>query len=256
MRLLAIPLLTIALVDSASAQLLGTSTIDLSLSQMSQRSMLSTSIFNSSMATQAAKNGAGKAGPRTPASTAKSPGGTPGGPSPVPGSTTFRPVASSLIPQVLAELQAKTPLERQQRERQNLAHLESFKVILRRNGGEVHDVARAVSAFIMANYAAIAGKELTPQQASSLREQVRQTFATDPKFQASDDRQRQLIYETMAIVADVIWANTAEAREKNDAQLMEKVRAVARKQLEQFLEVASDRIVLTENGMSVGGPKP
>ena len=97
-------------------------------------------------------------------------------------------MAVSLIPQVLAELQAKTPSERQQRERQNLAHLESFKIILRRNGGEVHDVARAVAAFIMANYAAIAGKELTPQQASSLREPVRQAFATDPKFQASDDR--------------------------------------------------------------------
>ena len=60
----------------------------------------------------------------------------------------------------------------------------------------------------------------------------------------------------MAIVADVIWANTAEARENTDAQLMEKVRAVARKQLEQFLEVPSDRIVLTENGMRIGETKP
>ena len=60
----------------------------------------------------------------------------------------------------------------------------------------------------------------------------------------------------MAVITDVIWANTAEAREKNDAPLMEKVRAVARKQLEQFLEVPADRIVLTENGMRIGEPKP
>ena len=74
MRLLTIPLLTVALVGGASAQLLGSSTIDLSLSQMSQRSMLSTSIFNSNMATQPAKNGTGKAGPRTQAGAGKSPG--------------------------------------------------------------------------------------------------------------------------------------------------------------------------------------
>lgn len=183
--------------------------------------------------------------PKSPA-----PGGGPAATTRGAGATTFRPVASSLMPAQLARGLAKTPAQRADLEQFFGKMLDAYRDILREKGVAPNDVARAASYAIANSYSVFhEGADLSARQMDGLRAQVREALAEDEEFQRLDDRQRQELYEGYAIIGMYVFSMHDAAARAGDRELATKLRALAQAQLAETYGVPADRLRFTDTGI-------
>ncbi|HEX8455923.1 MAG TPA: DUF6683 family protein [Pyrinomonadaceae bacterium] len=190
-----------------------------------------------------------------PANTKTSPATTPrrtDAASPTAGGagTAFRPVADSIYPQQLAREAATNEAERNEMEATFRMCLGNYEANMRRQSQPVKDVARAVSYFIGVNYNVLhGGASVSPAQGTALRADVQSALGEDESFQRLSDREKQQIYETMAVLAEFVALNMSVADERGNKQLAEATRAMARDNLEKLLGAPAASIRITERGI-------
>lgn len=187
------------------------------------------------------KPGSGSPGSKKPAS---------GGGSRQAGTTTFRPVANSIMPQVMANEIARTPAERPRLEKLFGDLLENYHNRLRQAGGPQTDVSRAASYLVSASHDAYFDAEpLSPEEFDALRGHMREIYAADAKFQRASDRERQEMFETFGIIATWIDAGFQTAKRAGDREGMRHWREMARGHLENMLGAPPEQVAFTRNGI-------
>ncbi|HEV2861538.1 MAG TPA: DUF6683 family protein [Pyrinomonadaceae bacterium] len=186
----------------------------------------------------------------TPGSKRTAPPASGGSASPQGGSTTFRPVADSIMPHVMAQEVARTPDERPRLEKLFGEMLENYRSRLRGAGGPQTDVSRAATYLISASHDAYFDSEpLSQEEFDALREHMREVYATDAKFQRASDRERQEMFETFGIVATWIDAGFQTAKRAGDREGMRHWRGMARANLENMLGAPPEQVAFTRNGI-------
>ncbi|HEV2802370.1 MAG TPA: DUF6683 family protein [Pyrinomonadaceae bacterium] len=164
--------------------------------------------------------------------------------------TAFRPVADSIYPQQLAREAATSDAERKEMEAVFRMCLRNYEANMRRQSQPVKDVARAVSYFIGVNYNVLhGGASVSPAEGTALRADVRSALGEDESFQRLSDREKQQIYETMAVLAEFVALNMSVADEHGNKQLAEATRAMAKDNLEKLLGAPAPSIRITERGI-------
>lgn len=188
------------------------------------------------------KTSPGKARPAPPA------GGGHG--TPLAGSTSFRPVAPSIMPREMAEELANTPAERARLEKMFSDLLENYRNRLRQAGGPQTDVARAASFLISASRSVYFDTQpMSMAQINALREHIREVFASDEKFQRASDRERQKMFETYAIVGAFIDAGFHIVKQAGDREGMRQWHEMARANFENMLGAPPEKVDFTLNGV-------
>jgi hypothetical protein len=225
------------------------STIDLGIQQIQQNTFVFDSI-NRSMAVNSADAG------RTGARRRPAPGGgmptngVPIGQPVAAGQTTFRPVAASIMPQRLASQMGRTPDERGRLEKFFAGLLKDYREMAVGKGAPLNDVARASSFAVGTSYDVYnEGRLLGDRAFQAVREQMRAELAGSRKFQALDDRRRQEMYETYVIMGMFVSAAYESANRAGDRELAEKMRKLARIQLEGAFGVPVERLRFTDEGV-------
>lgn len=166
------------------------------------------------------------------------------------GSTVFRPVAAMLIPKQLATEAAQAPADRRDMEAFFAQCLNNYETNMRQQGQPVKDVARAVSYFIGVSYNIYqGGNALTATQGAALRAEIREALAQDEGFLRLSNREKQQMYETMAVTAEYIAISSDVAAQQGNTQLAELARDMAKDNLESLLGVPAAQIRITDNGL-------
>lgn len=221
-----------------------------SLNRMLNRNILSQSIRRRH-STGSARAASGNHAPRTTTNTRTTPNGTS---KPVNSSsasaTAFRPVAASIYPQQLAREAASNEAERKEMEAVFAMCLRNYEANMRRQNQPVKDVARAVSYFIGVNYNVLhGGGTVTPAQGVALRADIQAALGEDESFRRLSDREKQQMYETMAVLAEFVALNISVADERGNKQLAEATRSMAGDNLEKLLGASAASIRITERGL-------
>lgn len=222
-----------------------------SLNRMLNRNILSQSIRRR-QSSGGVRATSGNNTPRTTTSTTVSSGTNRPGNSPLTGngSTAFRPVAASIYPKQLAQEAASNEAERKEMEAVFAMCLQNYEANMRRQNQPVKDVARAVSYFIGVNYNVLhGGNTVTPAQGIALRAEIKDALGDDESFRRLSDREKQQIYETMAVLAEFVALNMSVADERGNKQLAEATRSMAKDNLEKLLGASAASIRITDNGL-------
>ncbi|HWS86715.1 MAG TPA: DUF6683 family protein [Pyrinomonadaceae bacterium] len=225
------------------------STLDLGIQQIQQN----TFVFNSINQSMAVNPGdAGRAGGRRrpdPAGRTPANGGAVGQ-LVAAGQTTFRPVAATIMPQRLASQMGRTPDERGRLEKFFAGLLKDYREMAVGKGAPLNDVARASSFAVGTSYDVYhEGRLLGDRAFQAMREQMRAELAGSRKFQALDDRRRQEMYETYVIMGMFVSAAYESANRTGDRGLADKMRKLARIQLEGAFGVPVERLRFTDEGV-------
>lgn len=251
-RLFLLALCLSACASGARAQtMMDLSTIDLGIQQIQDN----TFVFNSINQSMAVNSGdSSRTSPRRrPAPGAPNGGGGTGGGAGHPvaaGPTTFSPVASSLMPQRLATQMGKTQAERDRLEKFFALLLTDYKNMAIQRRAPLNDVARASSFAVGTSYDVYnEGRLLGDRAFQAMREQMNAELAASQKFQALDDRRRQEMYETYIIMGMFVSAAYESATKTNDKELADKMRKLARIQLEGAFGVPVERLRFTDEGV-------
>lgn len=163
------------------------------------------------------------------------------------GTTTFQPVAASILPRRLA---AKTPAHRDEAERFFAELLSTYRDLLREKRAPENDVARAVSFAVANSYSVYNdGRFLTDKQLEGLRGQMREVFTEDLQFQRLSNREKQELYESYAITGMYVSAMYDSASKDGDRKVVAWMRELARTQLEETFGVSVDKLVFTNDGV-------
>jgi hypothetical protein len=163
------------------------------------------------------------------------------------GTTTFNPVAASIVPRRLA---AKTPAHREEAERFFVELLSTYRDLLREKGAPENDVARAASFAVANSYSVYnGGRFLTERQLAGLREQMHEAFTEDLQFQRLTNREKQELYESYAITGMYVSAMYDGASKDGDRKVLGWMRELARTQLEETFGVSVSRINFTDGGV-------
>ncbi|HKP73680.1 MAG TPA: DUF6683 family protein [Pyrinomonadaceae bacterium] len=166
------------------------------------------------------------------------------------GATTFRPVAPSIYPQQLARDAATNDAERKEMEAVFAMCLRNYEANMRRQNQPVKDVARAVSYFVGVNYNVLhGGGSVTPAQGVALRTEIKAALGEDEGFARLSDREKQQIYETMAVLAEYVALNMSVADERGNKQLADATRDMAKDNLEKLLGASAANIRITDRGL-------
>lgn len=251
-RLLLLALCLSACSVGARAQtMMDLSTIDLGIQQIQENTFVFNSI-NQSMAVNSGDSSGRTNSSRPRSGGPATTGGTGGGAGhPVAaGQTTFRPVAASIMPQRLAAQMGRTPQERDKLEKFFTLLLTDYKNMAVERGAPLNDVARASSFAVGTSYDVYnEGRMLGDKAFQAVRRQMYEALAASPKFRALDDRQRQEMYESYIILGQFVSAAYESANKANDKALAEKMRKLARIQLEGAFGVPVERLRFTDEGV-------
>lgn len=251
-RLFLLTLFLSACAVGARAQtMMDLSTIDLGIQQIQENTFVFNSI-NQSMAVNSGDSGRTSSRCR-PAPGTPNGGGSNGGGTGHPlaaGQTTFRPVAASIMPQRLATQMGRTSDERARLEKFFAGLLKDYKQMAVERGAPLNDVARASSFAVGTSYDVYnEGRLLGDGAFRAMREQMYDALAGSQKFQALDDRQRQEMYESYVILGMFVSAAYESANKTNDKELADKMRKLARIQLEGAFGVPVERLRFTDEGV-------
>ena len=166
------------------------------------------------------------------------------------GSTTFSPVSTSIVPLEMAATASKTGTERQEMEAFFEQCLQNYEANMRQQGQPIRDVARAVSYFIGVNYNVLhGGNALTANQGSALRAQIKAALEQDETFQRMSNREKQQMYEMMAVMAEFVAVSSDVAAQKGNKQLADMARDMAKDNLEKLLGTSVNNIRITDHGL-------
>jgi hypothetical protein len=220
-----------------------------SLNRMLNRDILSRSIARRQSSARS-RGAGGQHDPRTANGRTTSNSTHSNSPLAVDGATAFRPVAASLYPQQLAREAAASEAERREMEAVFAMCLQNYEANMRRQNQPVKDVARAVSYFIGVNYNVLhGGGTVTPAQGSALRAGIKDALGADESFRRLSDREKQQIYETMAVLAEFVALNMSVADERGNKQLAEATRSMAKDNLERLFGASAASIRITDQGL-------
>ena len=238
-RLFLLTLCLSACAVGARAQtMMDLSTIDLGIQQIQQNTFIFNSI-NQSMAVNSGDSAPGRTSPRR----RPAPGG-------MPTQTTFRPVAASIVPQRWAQQMGRTPAERERLEKFFGALLNDYREMAVQRGAPLNDVARAASFSAGTSYDVYnEGRMLGDGAFQAMRRQMYAALAASPKFRALDDRQRQEMYENYILLGMFVSVAYESANKTGDRELAEKMRKLARIQLEGAFGVPVERMRFTDEGV-------
>lgn len=228
-----------------SQTMMDLSTLDLGIQQIRDDTFLFDSINRSTIGTQ----GTGKSN-GTGTSQRQSPRNPNSGGQPTASSTTFRPVAVSIMPKRLAEEMGKTQSEQVKLEKFFTALLEDYKEMARERKAPLNDVARAVSFSVGTCYDVYnENRLLGTRPFEAMREQMREAIARNEKFQKLDDRKRQEIYENYIITGMFVSVMYENFVKSNDRERAAKMRGVGREHLERIFGVPYSRLRFTDAGV-------
>ncbi|HEY0078962.1 MAG TPA: DUF6683 family protein [Pyrinomonadaceae bacterium] len=166
------------------------------------------------------------------------------------GSTTFRSASSTIVPQQMAAEIASDPSERRELQAFFTQCLQNYEANMRRQGQPVKDVARALSYLIGVSYNVYhGGNVLTPEQGAALRAEVREALASDADFLRMPDREKQQMYESLAVMAEYVAFGADVAAQKGNRELAEMAREMAKDNLEKVLGTSVDKIRVSDTGL-------
>lgn len=242
-------LLSLGARDAFAQTMMDTSTLSLGIQQMSQNAFMSNANFNTSVALGSMREDLRRAKPRSrPLSGTLAAGNGANNSRAASGTTTFRPVAEAIVPKKLAA-QASDPKARLKLEALFADCLRNYQSEGRKAGIALNDVARATSFFIATAYNVAAKARLTPKQVEALRNEVSQFLQTSDEFQAASDREKQETYETMAILGEYIAVGYVIGLQQKKPEMQSAFQAVAKDQLERFLNTSLRNIKFTDQGI-------
>ena len=190
---------------------------------------------------------------RTPTSSRRPTGGTQTPPANIPVSnpgTTFLPVASTILPQQLADSMAKTPADRERIEKVFMEMLGIYEEAATRSGAWSNDVARATSYLINSSYHVYTdGRGMSDRQFAAMRDAIRAALLEDNEFQRLSMREKQIIYEDFAISGSFVMFGYQVAQKQGNAKALAELRAMAKQNLERVLGAPADKISFTDAGI-------
>jgi hypothetical protein len=158
--------------------------------------------------------------------------------------TSFRPQAPALAPALMAAMTGGSAAERRRTEQSFTEVLGVYRERLRAAGGDQNNVARAAAFLIANSYEVHSGSgPLSQARFDSLRRQLERALAADPDFARKSDRDRQIEFELYAILGTAVLLQDESQRER--------LRRLARENLEGVLGVAPERIAITDEGLEV-----
>ncbi|MFQ3582641.1 hypothetical protein J8C06_13295 [Chloracidobacterium validum] len=141
--------------------------------------------------------------------------------------TAYRPVSDMLAPGILAQsVDGDSVAARRFYE----DALREYRRGMIEQGWPVEDVAAAMVLYLNNHYTIVFGTPMPPGVPYALYEQFQEILLTDEDFLASDDRERQILAESLAILATATYSQYefAGGRER------ERIRQQARANLESF----------------------
>jgi hypothetical protein len=141
--------------------------------------------------------------------------------------TSYRPVASMLAPEILAQEADGDP--RQVRRFYEEA-LREYRRGLVEEGWPVEDVGSAIAVYLNNHYTIVFGQPMPSGVPYALYELFQGILSEDQDFMASSDRERQLLAESLAILATAMYSQYTSA----DGRERERLRQQARANLESF----------------------
>ena len=112
------------------------------------------------------------------------------------------------------------------------------------------DLAGAVTMFLVGSYEAYHGKELETEAVGPLLKQMRVVVRDTPAIVASPDRDKQEMYEQMAILGMFLSATQLALEDSPNPQVRARLKQAGKDYLENFLKVDVERIVIDGRGMS------
>lgn len=146
---------------------------------------------------------------------------------PIRRTTAYRPVADMLAPAILAQSADGDPLEVR---RFYEDALREYRRGMLEQGWPVEDVAAAMTLYLNNHYAIVFGGPMPPGVPYAFYELFCDILLNDEDFLASDDRERQLLAESLAVLATAINSQHEFARGLE----RERIRRQARANLESF----------------------
>lgn len=141
--------------------------------------------------------------------------------------TSYRPVADMLAPAVLAQ---EADGDAAQTRRFYEDALREYRQSLREQGWPVEDVASSIALYLNNHYTIVFGQPMPAGVPYAFYELFQGILAEDRDFMASDDRERQLLAESLGILATAIYSQHAFATGPE----RERIRQQARANLESF----------------------
>lgn len=202
---------------------------------------LSTNMFNMNAAL-ASRRSAGGRGRRVGRGVAAARGGV----------GSFRAEAASIIPQQLAAASTNNQQEQRQLTSFFNQQLRVYENERRNVGQPTKDITNAVAYFICINFNAVHGDVVaTEDDVANLTNQLNAIFATDAKIKAMSNRDKQMAYESMAILARTIVAVYEAAEAEGNQAVMNQFRQMARENLKNLLGTTADKMRFGDNGLEI-----
>jgi hypothetical protein len=166
------------------------------------------------------------------------------------GATTFRSASATIVPQQMAAEIAENASDRREMQAFFTQCLQNYEANMRRQRQPVKDVARALSYLIGVSYNVYhGGNVLTAGQGAALRAEVRDALGSDADFQRMSDREKQQIYESLAVMAEYVAFGADVAAQKGNRELAEMAREMAKDNLEKLLGTSVNNIRVSDNGL-------
>lgn len=221
--------------ESASAQMIPNSTLSLAIQQSQQMMSNSLANFNTSSMISANRRAATRRG-------AVVRGGV----------GSFRAETGNIVPQQLAT--SSTTNQQQQRELATFftQQLRLYENERRRAGQPTQDLATAIAYFVGINFNAVHGDVVaTDADVANLTNQLNAIFAGDAKLKAMTNREKQTVYESMAILARTIVTGYEAAEAAGNQAVMNQFRQMARDNLKNLLGTTPERMRFTANGLEI-----
>ncbi len=166
-------------------------------------------------------------------------------------STSFRPASSPIAPLKLAKKLGKGSLEEDRKWEEFFAFtLQGYETIAKEKGAPLDDVAHAMNYFIHNNYMVYHdGQGMSDEQFEGLSTFVRESLLEDEDFQHLSARNKQEMYEMVAIMGGVTLNGYTYARDHKDPKQQAQMKSMAKDLLESYLGAPLDKIRFTANGI-------
>lgn len=169
---------------------------------------------------------------------------------------TFTPLASELAPAILAREGSGSAKDKAALRAQFSDILAGYKSRLARSGGEQTDVSRAAAYLFGVSYQTYHERGVLPQrQFDAIRNQLGAEFLASTEFAAKDNGQRQIEFETYAILGTCVELLDMVAKEEPSPSARDRARILAREAFIGLMGVSPDHVVIGEEGFRlVGAP--
>ncbi|MGQ9896716.1 MAG: DUF6683 family protein [Acidobacteriota bacterium] len=138
------------------------------------------------------------------------------------GVTSYAPVADMLAPDVLAQ---EVDGDRLQARRFYEEALREYRRGLAEEGWPVEDVGSAIALYLNNHYTIVFGQPMPSGVPYAIYQLFQGILSEDRDFMASSDRERQLLAESLAILATAMYSQYAAARGYERERLRQQSRA-------------------------------